>query len=107
MLKECPFINYSEEYANELLNIDKKKFIAELAKLHKNVSTASSGNTVKLRFDEIYFISESDIKSMSLIKAFYNNIKYSEFFKSFRNMLNLGIEPIIKHPDWQDASLGA
>ena len=107
MLKECPFINYSEEYANELLNIDQKKFIAELAKLHKNVSTASSGNTVKLRFDEIYFISESDIKSMSLIKAFYNNIKYSEFFKSFRNMWNLGIEPIIKHPDWQDASLDA
>lgn len=109
MLKTCPFFNYSEEYANELLNIHKSDFISELAKLHKNVSTANSGNTVKFRFDEIYFNTEADIESMSLIQAFYRNVKYSETFKSFRNTFNMvgGVGPIMKHPDQFNATLNA
>ena len=59
--------------------------------LHKNVSKACSGNTMKLRFNELNFISDSELETMSLTKAYLRIIKYSEFFKNFRKNISLNI----------------
>lgn len=91
MLRNCPFFNYSEDYVHELFNTTQKELINQLSMLHKNVSKACSGNTMKLRFNELDFISDSELETMSLTKAYLRIIKYSEIFKNFRKNINLNI----------------
>lgn len=91
MLRNCPFFNYSEDYVDELFNTTQKELINQLAMLHKNVSKACSGNTMKLRFNELDFISDSELETMSLPIAYFRIIKYSEIFKNFRKNITVNI----------------
>ena len=91
MLRNCPFFNYSEDYVDELFNTTQKELINQLAMLHKNVSKACSGNTMKLRFNELDFISDSELETMSLPIAYLRIIKYSEIFKNFRKNITVNI----------------
>ena len=91
MVRDCPFFNYSEDYVDELFNTTQKELINQLAMLHKNVSKACSGNTMKLRFNELDFISDSELETMSLPIAYFRIIKYSEIFKNFRKNITVNI----------------
>lgn len=46
---------------------------------------------MKLRFNELDFISDSELETMSLPIAYLRIIKYSEFFKNFRKNINVNI----------------